>query len=264
MQGVENFAVHGIDRLLYALAQKALAAVALFDGFVRTSGSAGRHGGTALRAVLQHHVDLNGRIAAAIENFAANDIGDSGHERTSSSCREKWRVTALLKDSAPLGQEAYIQNHEFNTGRYKQSLGPALRRADSAVCLAWALTRYGHVETLGFAYGQRHGVELERRPRLRDAIAAAFPEWSARLGPDHVLDLSILGQVSDTALTSEAEITLGANGLPNTFVPGRNLLFFTLAAALAYRRGIRDLVGAACPDQLFPATPIAATRRSKR
>jgi len=117
---------------------------------------------------------------------------------------------------------------------------------DSAVCLAWALTRYGHVETLGFAYGQRHGVELECRPKLREAIAADFPEWRGRLGPDHVLDLSILGQVSDTALTSEAEITLGANGLPNTFVPARNLLFFTLAAALAYRRGIRDLVGGMC------------------
>lgn len=117
---------------------------------------------------------------------------------------------------------------------------------DSAVCLAWALARYGHVETLGFAYGQRHSVELECRPKLRDAIAAAFPDWAARLGPDHVLDLSVLGAISDTALTSEAEIVLGANGLPNTFVPGRNLLFFTLAAALGYRRGIRNLVGGMC------------------
>ncbi|MBI4724537.1 MAG: 7-cyano-7-deazaguanine synthase, partial [Rhodomicrobium sp.] len=117
---------------------------------------------------------------------------------------------------------------------------------DSAVCLAWALTRYGHVETLGFRYGQRHSVELECRLRLRKALADAFPEWQPRLGPDHVLDLSVLGEVSDTALTSEAEITLGANGLPNTFVPGRNLLFFTLAAALAYRRGIGDLVGGMC------------------
>jgi 7-cyano-7-deazaguanine synthase len=117
---------------------------------------------------------------------------------------------------------------------------------DSAVCLAWALQRYGHVETLGFDYGQRHRVELECRLRLREAIARAFSDWGAGLGPDHVLDLSVLGTVSDTALTSEAEITLGANGLPNTFVPGRNLLFFTLAAALAYRRGIRDLVGGMC------------------
>lgn len=117
---------------------------------------------------------------------------------------------------------------------------------DSAVCLAWALACYSHVETLGFAYGQRHSVELECRPVLREAIAAAFPAWLSRLGPDHVLDLSVLGEVSDTALTSEAEIALGANGLPNTFVPARNLLFFTLATALAYRRGIRDLVGGMC------------------
>jgi 7-cyano-7-deazaguanine synthase len=117
---------------------------------------------------------------------------------------------------------------------------------DSAVCLAWALSRYGYVETLGFDYGQRHSVELACRPRLREAIGQAFPVWQARLGPDHVLDLSVLGKVSDTALTSDAKIALGANGLPNTFVPGRNLLFFTLAAALAYRRGIRDLVGGMC------------------
>ncbi len=117
---------------------------------------------------------------------------------------------------------------------------------DSAVCLAWALIRYGHVETLGFAYGQRHSVELECRPKLRAAIGAAFPGWRGRLGPDHILDLSVLGAVTGTALTSEAEIALSANGLPNTFVPGRNLLFFTLAAALAYRRGIRGLVGGMC------------------
>src|SRR6516164_2931426 len=90
---------------------------------------------------------------------------------------------------------------------------------DSAVCLAWALTNYGAVETLGFAYGQRHSVELECRPKLREALSAAFPTWSNRLGPDHVLDLSVLGAVSDTALTSDAEIAFGANGLPNTFVP---------------------------------------------
>jgi len=117
---------------------------------------------------------------------------------------------------------------------------------DSAVCLAWALTRYGHVESLAFTYGQRHSVELECRPKLREALAQAFPGWQPRLGSDHILDLSVLGEISDTALTGEAEIALGANGLPNTFVPGRNLLFFTLAAALAYRRGLRDLVGGMC------------------
>jgi 7-cyano-7-deazaguanine synthase len=117
---------------------------------------------------------------------------------------------------------------------------------DSAVCLAWALARYEYVESLGFTYGQRHSVELECRPALREALVQAFPAWQARLGSDHILDLSVLGEVSDTALTSEAEIVLGANGLPTTFVPGRNLLFFTLAAALAYRRGLRDLVGGMC------------------
>lgn len=117
---------------------------------------------------------------------------------------------------------------------------------DSAVCLAWALTNYAAVETVGFSYGQRHSVELECRPKLLEALSAAFPAWAPKLGPDHVLDLSVLGAVSDTALTSEAEIALGANGLPNTFVPGRNLLFFTFAAALGYRRGIRDLVGGMC------------------
>jgi 7-cyano-7-deazaguanine synthase len=117
---------------------------------------------------------------------------------------------------------------------------------DSAVCLAWALTHYDAVETVGFSYGQRHSVELECRPKLLGAFAAAFPGWAAKLGPDHLLDLAVLSEVSDTALTSEAEIAFGANGLPNTFVPGRNLLFFTLAAALGYRRGIRDLVGGMC------------------
>ncbi len=117
---------------------------------------------------------------------------------------------------------------------------------DSAVCLAWALTRYGTVETVGFSYGQRHSVELDCRPKLRDALAGAFPDWQPRLGADHMLDLSVLGEISDSALTSDAEIMLGKNGLPNTFVPGRNLLFFTLATALAYRRGMQDLIGGMC------------------
>ncbi len=117
---------------------------------------------------------------------------------------------------------------------------------DSAVCLAWALSRYDLVETVGFDYGQRHAVEMQCRLRVRDGMAAAFPAWAARFGTDHVIDLSVLGGISDTALTRDAEIAMTANGLPNTFVPGRNLLFFTLAAALAYRRGIRDLVGGMC------------------
>jgi 7-cyano-7-deazaguanine synthase len=117
---------------------------------------------------------------------------------------------------------------------------------DSTTCLAWALQRYARVETIGFAYGQRHAVEMDCRPRVLDALRRTFPAWAARLGDDHVLDLSLLGQVSDTALTAERAIELQANGLPNTFVPGRNLLFLGFAATVAYRRGLTVLVGGMC------------------
>ena len=117
---------------------------------------------------------------------------------------------------------------------------------DSTTCLAWALTRYDHVETLGFDYGQRHAIELTMRPELLNSLRAMRPDWKSKLGQDHVLDLSLLAAISDTALTSEVVITMQENGLPNTFVPGRNLLFLTSAAALAYRRGISDLVGGMC------------------
>ncbi len=117
---------------------------------------------------------------------------------------------------------------------------------DSTVCLAWALDRFDRVETVGFGYGQRHAVELEQRPVVRAALAARFPQWRPRLREDHLLELSELRRISDTALTREAEFEMTAAGLPNTFVPGRNLLFFTYAAALAYRRGIRTLVGGMC------------------
>ncbi|MFT8710944.1 7-cyano-7-deazaguanine synthase QueC [Komagataeibacter rhaeticus] len=117
---------------------------------------------------------------------------------------------------------------------------------DSATCLAWALARFGRVETLGFDYGQRHAVELECRATLREGMAAENPQWAARLGADHTLDLAVLGTLSDTALTREAEITLNENGLPNTFVPGRNLLFLTFAAALAARRNIRHIITGVC------------------
>ena len=117
---------------------------------------------------------------------------------------------------------------------------------DSTACLAWALDRYAQVETIGFDYGQRHRVELECRPRVIAALRAQFPHWSARLGEDHVLDLALLGRISDSALTSQRAIETQANGLPNTFVPGRNLLFFNVAAALAYRRGASVLVGGMC------------------
>jgi 7-cyano-7-deazaguanine synthase len=117
---------------------------------------------------------------------------------------------------------------------------------DSTVCLAYALDRYGRVETVGFDYGQRHGVELECRQTVRSEIARVFPAWGSRLGPDRVLDIASFGAIADTALTSEAEIVMLESGLPSTFVPGRNLVFFTYAAALGYRRGLHTLVGGMC------------------
>lgn len=117
---------------------------------------------------------------------------------------------------------------------------------DSTTCLAWALDRYQYVETIGFDYGQRHAIELECRQPVLERLREQFPAWASKLGDDHMLDLSILGQISDTALTAGKAIEMQNNGLPNTFVPGRNLLFFTLAAAVAYRRGLHVLVGGMC------------------
>jgi 7-cyano-7-deazaguanine synthase len=117
---------------------------------------------------------------------------------------------------------------------------------DSTVCLAWALQRFARVETVGFSYGQRHAIELDMRPRIRDALHAVDPDWAQRLGDDHVIDLASLGQISDTALTREVAIEMSDGGLPTTFVPGRNLIFLTFAAALAYRRGARHLVAGMC------------------
>jgi len=117
---------------------------------------------------------------------------------------------------------------------------------DSSTCLAWALARYPRVETVGFDYGQRHGVELAARMTVRDALIARFPDWAARLGPDHMLDLKGFGAVAESALTADRAIEMTARGLPSTFVPGRNLAFFVYAAALADRRGIEVLVGGMC------------------
>lgn len=117
---------------------------------------------------------------------------------------------------------------------------------DSTVCLAWALERYAQVETVGFDYRQRHRVELACRVTVLRELRAQFPQWSARLGPDHLLDAGLLAQLGDSALTTERAIEIQADGLPNTFVPARNLLFLTLAAALAYRRGASVLVAGMC------------------
>ena len=117
---------------------------------------------------------------------------------------------------------------------------------DSATCLAWALRRYKSVETAGFDYGQRHSVELECRKAFLQKLRELDAEFNAKLGPDHMIDMSSLGQISDCALTKDKAIAFEKNGVPNTFVPARNLLFFTYAAAVAYRRGASVLVGGMC------------------
>ncbi len=117
---------------------------------------------------------------------------------------------------------------------------------DSTVCLAWALERFAGVETIGFDYGQRHRAELGVRPRIREGIVALRADWAERLGEDHMVQLDALAAMSDTALTREVTIEIAASGLPTTFVPGRNLVFFTFAGALAYRRGARHLIGGMC------------------
>jgi len=114
---------------------------------------------------------------------------------------------------------------------------------DSTTCLAYALDRYAHVETIGFDHGERQPAEIEARVRVRAQIGENFPRWRKRLGADHLLDLSLLGQLADTTLTSERESEMSAGGLPNTFVPGRNLVFFTFAAIVADRRQLQVLIG---------------------
>jgi 7-cyano-7-deazaguanine synthase len=117
---------------------------------------------------------------------------------------------------------------------------------DSTVCLAWALERFERVETIGFDYGQRHRVELDVRQSVRARISAMRPQWGSSLGDDHMVDVAALAALSDSALTRDVAIEMGQSGLPTTFVPGRNLVFFTLAGALAYRRGIKHLVAGMC------------------
>ena len=117
---------------------------------------------------------------------------------------------------------------------------------DSTICLAWALARFGVVETIGFDYGQRHAVELEARVAVRQAIADRFPNWAPRLGQDWMLDIRAFGAIGDSALTQRRAIEMTAKGLPSTYVPGRNLVFFTYAAAVADRRGSAAMVGGMC------------------
>jgi 7-cyano-7-deazaguanine synthase len=117
---------------------------------------------------------------------------------------------------------------------------------DSTTCLVWALERYSHVETVGFSYGQRHAAELEARPRILAAIRTLRGHWSQALHQDHVLPIDTLKTIGGSALTDNVRIAMGEDGLPTTFVPGRNLMFLTAAAALGYRRAISELVGGMC------------------
>ena len=132
------------------------------------------------------------------------------------------------------------------TGHHKSALVLFSGGQDSTTCLAQALSRYERVETLGFDYGQRHSVELDVRLKALEAVRSAFPEWGAKLGEDHVLSLDVLKQIGGSSLTEDVAFAMQADGLPNTFVPGRNLLFLTLAGALAYRRGISVIVTGVC------------------
>ncbi len=117
---------------------------------------------------------------------------------------------------------------------------------DSTTCLAQALSKYQRVETIAFDYRQRHHVELEARLKVLSEIRLQFPQWADKLGQDHLLDLAVLGEVSETSLTRDTAFKMEQSGLPNTFVPGRNLLFLTLAAAVAYRRDLQVMVTGVC------------------
>lgn len=137
-------------------------------------------------------------------------------------------------------------NHAMRTLDRSSALVLFSGGQDSSIALAWALSRYAHVETIVLDYAQRHSVELETRLDVLAALPALTPDWRARLGPDHRLDLKALGAVSETALTRATEIAIGADGMPTTFVPGRNLIFLTMSAAVAYGRGMGVLVGGMC------------------
>ena len=117
---------------------------------------------------------------------------------------------------------------------------------DSSIALAWALNRFENVETVGFEYGQRHAIELGARRAIRRELSAASAEWASKLGSDDLIDARGLKDIGETAMTADQEIAMGADGLPTTFVPGRNLVFLTLASGLAYRRGVGVLVGGMC------------------
>jgi 7-cyano-7-deazaguanine synthase len=155
------------------------------------------------------------------------------------------RIGLSPSEAAALGDSA-APGHGTTAMEQDKALVLFSGGQDSTICLAWALERFAAVETIGFDYRQRHAVELACRAPILDGMRRLKPEWAARLGPDHVIDLAVLGEVSETALTREAAIRMTEAGLPSTFVPGRNILFFALAGAVAYRRGLKHLVGGMC------------------
>ena len=165
------------------------------------------------------------------------------------------RITHHITDrrAAQRGDPASVNMIE-SAARRRPASAPDPRRAlvlftggqDSTTCLAWALDRFAHVETIGFDHAQRHVAELESRLHVRSQLHLRFAPWAERLGDDHLLDLSLLDQFSNTALTNEREREMKTSGLPDSFVPGRNLLFFAFAATIADRRGLSVLVGGMC------------------
>jgi 7-cyano-7-deazaguanine synthase len=146
----------------------------------------------------------------------------------------------------PRAISSSVTDDPTSTDRPERALVLFSGGQDSTTCLAWALDRFAAVETIGFDYRQRHRIELDCRTAVIDGLRRMFPQWGARLGDDHLVDLGVLGRISDTALTRDSAISFAESGLPNTFVPGRNLIFFTFAAAIGYRRGARHLVGGMC------------------
>jgi 7-cyano-7-deazaguanine synthase len=152
----------------------------------------------------------------------------------------------LIAISAQAIRDAMTAILQIPALRHEKALVLFSGGQDSTTCLGWALAHFAAIETIGFDYGQRHRVELECRLAVIGRLRREFPDWGARLGDDHLIDCGVLGRLSDTALTRDTAFALAGGGLPNTFVPGRNLLFFVLAAVVGYRRGLRHLVGGMC------------------
>jgi 7-cyano-7-deazaguanine synthase len=220
--------------------------------------------GIKVRAARQHSVPhdkiskiqglaLSGRksfcVSGKVAALRAGGLPDDRGHQAARHCAARPGPILLEPAATPARTRSFEYSRSFTVTR-KDAKNSALvlfsGGQDSATCLTWALDRYETVETLGFDYGQRHRVELECRDGFRAALAQQFPVWGERLGDDHMIDLSVLGAISDTAMTREIQIETAASGLPNTFVPGRNLMFMTIAAAIAYRRGLRVLVGGMC------------------